>query len=351
MGDLGLVSRADQFVFGYDDGHRLLVGSRELPRALMVRLLVATDAVMTAGCPPLITGLALPESAEYAFCVTWADPRAARSGAVCSHVLLVDAASLADPRAVPTIVGHARNPAGESLDSFAVPASLRDGGEGARSGFASGHAPSVELLQRCIQIACRTDGASVVVHPDLAEAAGAIVAIWSAMWPALRARFSFRTRELAAAEHSEFALTAAPRLSGGSGLLERVETPTPRWLEKLAAAVASSADGGLRSFIERFGPNEEPEPARLRWLAELWAAVAFEDVAGAVEQIETHWPDPSSGTALKQALFGGRSQECWSLGERERVAALLGSRHPTWNLGALDLTGRVRALARSAHFS
>jgi hypothetical protein len=76
--------------------------------------------------------------------------------------------------------------------------------------------------------------------------------------------------------------------------------------------------------------------------------VVAADVEAARDQIEAHWPAPESGAALKQALFGERAPEWWSVAERDRVAALLGTRHPTWDLIELDLTGRVRALARSA---
>ncbi len=343
------MSRADQFVFGYDDGHRLLAASREVPRALMVRLLVATDAVMSPGCPPLVTGLALPDTRQFAFCVTWSDARAERAGAVCSHVLLIDAAALAAPHAVEALVRLPRNPAGESLEGFTAALTLATDGADPPAPFLSERTPNVELFERCIQVACRTTGAGVVLHADLAEAARAMVALWSAMWPALRARFSFRTRELAAADQSEFLLSAAPRLSGGTGVLERLTKPAPAWLEELACTARSPAPGALRSFLEEFGPAETPEPLRLRRLAELWTAVAFEDVEAAAGQIEANWPDPGSGTALKRALFGEHSQGWWSVGERERVSTLLRSRHPTWNLGELDLTSRVRALARRAH--
>jgi len=43
------VRAAHQFLFGYDDGHRLLAGSRDLPHATAVALLSATDAAMANG--------------------------------------------------------------------------------------------------------------------------------------------------------------------------------------------------------------------------------------------------------------------------------------------------------------
>jgi len=175
-----------------------------------------------------------------------------------------------------------------------------------------------------------------------------MIVIWSALWPALRSRFSFRTRELVTAEQTDFALTAALRLSGGSAAGTRTERPPPAWVEELARVVNSPVQGRLAAFLAEFGPAEVPVPLRLRRLAELWTAVAAADVEAARDQIEAHWPDPESGAALKQALFGGRAREWWPVAERDRVAALLGTRHPTWDLIELDLTGRVRALARSS---
>ncbi|HLW96212.1 MAG TPA: hypothetical protein VKS25_12615 [Solirubrobacteraceae bacterium] len=342
------MSRADQFVFGYDEGHRLLIASREVPRAVLVQLLVATDAVMSPDCPPLITGLPLPDTAEFALAITWPDPRAARAGAVCSHVLLLDAAALAVPGTVEALVRLARNPAGASLEEFVGPLRLDGGVSAVQPGLLSGRGPKVEVLESFLEVACRSDGPGVVIHAALDDAARAMIVIWSALWPALRSRFSFRTRELVTAEQTDFALTAALRLSGGSAAGTRTERPPPAWVEELARVVNSPVQGRLAAFLAEFGPAEVPVPLRLRRLAELWTAVAAADVEAARDQIEAHWPDPESGAALKQALFGGRAREWWPVAERDRVAALLGTRHPTWDLIELDLTGRVRALARSS---
>jgi hypothetical protein len=342
------VSRVDQLAFGYDEGHRLLIASREVPRALLVRLLVATDTVMNEGTPPLITGLALPETDQFAFCVTWSDTRAKRAGAVCSHVLLTDAVALSHPRAVDMLVRLPRDPSCGGLEHFATPLALTADARGIYPELLAGDPPRREVVERCLQVACRTGGAGIVLHPDLAEAAHAIISVWSAMWPALRAHFSFRTRALATAETSDWMLTAAPRLSGGSGLIESVERPTASWLVELTSAVATPSSDALLAFIESFGPYEEPMPLRMRRLAEVWTAVTLEDVEGAMECIETHWSAPQDGAALKRALFGEHARDWWSVGERERVSALLGTRHPTWDLVELDLTGRVRKLARSA---
>ena len=62
LGNLRRVSVAHQLLFGYDDGHRLLAGSRELPAQTLLALLGASDAAMEAQSAPLLTGVALPDS-------------------------------------------------------------------------------------------------------------------------------------------------------------------------------------------------------------------------------------------------------------------------------------------------
>ena len=105
------MSVADQFLFGYDDGHRLLTGSRELDPRPLVTLLGATDAQMPTAEAPLLTGLALAGAQEYAFCVTWSAAEAPRPGPCGPTRSWSSAADLADERASAALLGLPRRPA------------------------------------------------------------------------------------------------------------------------------------------------------------------------------------------------------------------------------------------------
>ena len=184
---------ADQFLFGYEDGHRLLTGSRELPSATLVRMLGATDAAVAPDSAPLVTGLALRETEEFAFCVTWTAPEARRPGAVWSHALVVGEAQLRDPHACDVLVGLPRRPSADAsdLDTYRAPLPLD------RAPASPSYLPpaplDLELLENLISTAYSpTDG--IVVDQNLAAGARALLVLWRAQWPELRAGFSFRTR-------------------------------------------------------------------------------------------------------------------------------------------------------------
>lgn len=210
------MSVADQFLFGYDDEHRLLIGSRELSAETAVALMGATDATMSEDCPALLTGLALPQSQEYAFCVTWSAPEAPRPGAVWVHALIVDQLSLQEPYALETLIGLPQRPAEGTarLLHYGVRLSLDDAPQ--TPGYVAHGPPDPELLERMKDVV-RAPGDAVMACDDLAEAGGAVLALWIAHWPPLRAGFSFRTREVARHGASEFDLTVARKLRGGGG--------------------------------------------------------------------------------------------------------------------------------------
>ena len=350
MGGLGIVSAVDQFLFGYNSGHRLIAGSRELAPPTLVRLLGATDAAMTPRCPPLVTGLPLPEIGRFALCVTWAATEMPRVGAVWAHVIVADESHLRDPRAFAALIGLPRRPqtADEDLTAYTIRLSS-DGLEPRAPRYTNGRSVDPALLHRLALAAYGGGLTTVVVHEDAAGAAAAAISLWAAQWPELRAVFAFRTREIARLDRSEFNLTVAAKIRGHDDpSAEWPSSKQPRWAAAIAADAASDRGGRLREFLWTYGSQESPEPTRVRALAGLWVRVEAGDVEGARTHLERYWPLPRAGAALKLALFGRSHNRWWSAGERERVAALLSSRHETWDLAELDLTGRVRVLARSA---
>jgi hypothetical protein len=331
VGDLGLVSVADQFLFGYDDGYRLLTGSRELEPQTLVTLLGATDAQISEGGGPLLTALALP--GEYAFCVTWSAPEAPRPGAVWAHALVVSAVALADERCVQALVGLPRRPAAGAGDFESYRAAVvleaagatgDAGGAGAGAdpvllgGPSSAGAPDAALLAR-LASAAYGSGERVVAHGDSAGAARALVALWRAQWPALRAAFSFRVREVAREGASAFDLTVARRIRGREGDASGADVahgvaPVPAWLRAVCEDAAAPAATPLRDFLGTFGPFEPSEPARLGALARLWTSVAARDAQAAREALARDWAAPGAGAMLKRTLFDAANDAWWSGG-------------------------------------
>ena len=337
---------ADQFLFGYDDGHRLLAGSRELPPAVSVRMLDATDAAMALDSAPLVTGLALRETEEFAFCVTWSAPEAPRPGAVWAHALIVSEAQLCDPRAFDVLLGLPCRPSAEAADlgSYTAPLPLDAAAPGRRT-YLPQEPLDLDLLERLVSTAYSPTGDGILAHKDLGAAAKALLALWGAQWPQLRARFSFRTREVVRRGTSDFDLTVTGRIRGLDGDVPAPpQTRTQDWVHAVVEDAAALTQTPLREFLWAFGPQEPRDPRRLRRLAALWLHVAAEDGPRARAHLERFWPRPRSGAALKQALFGRENNDWWWLDERTRVTNLLQATKPAWDFDQLELADRILAV-------
>jgi GTPase-associated protein 1, N-terminal domain type 1 len=343
------VRAADQFLFGYEDGHRLLTGSRELPSATVVRMLGATDAAMAPDSAPLVTGLALRETQEFAFCVTWCAPEAPRPGAVWAHALIVSEAQLRDPGAVDVLLGLPRRPSAEASDlvGYTTPLPLDRAPPGGPS-YLPQEPLDLGLLEDLVSTAYSPTGDGILVHTDLGAAAKALLALWGAQWPQLRAGFSFRTREVVRRGASDFDLTVTGKIRGLED--QAPASPAaraPAWGKVVADDAASPTDTPLRRFLWTFGPQEPRDPRRLRRLAGLWLHVAAEDAPRARAHLERYWPKPRSGAALKRALFGRDNNDWWALDEPTRVISLLQAAKPAWDLDELELAERARVLVEA----
>jgi hypothetical protein len=302
---------ADQFLFGYDDGHRLLAGSRELPAETAVALLSATDAAMPDGTAPLVTGLALPDSAQYAFCVTWSATELPRPGAVWAHALLVSETELAEPRTLEVLLGLPRRPSrAPYLGNYRAPIELADTAPATPS-YLSQRPLDRELLARLAFAAYDPQSERTVAHEVLGDAAKALLALWRAQWPALRAGFSFRTREVVRSGAPDFDVTVTRKIRGHGEVAAAAPAGTEPWLRGVVDDAAAPAPTPLRDFLWAFGPSEPRDPRRLAALARLWPSIVARNARAARAQLEREWPDPQSGAALKRILFGGENDDWW----------------------------------------
>ncbi len=302
------MSAADQFLFGYDDGHRLLTGSRELSAEVAATLLGATDAAMSDDAVPLVTGLSLSEG-EYAYCVTWRASELPRRGAVWAHALIVANDALRDPRTLEVLLGLPHRPsAGAYLGRYRTPLSLEV--QATAPSYLPPGPPSRDLLTLIAGATYERDGRGIVAHGDLGEGAKAIIALWRAQWPALRSAFSFRTREVAHAGSREFALTVTSKIRGADGAPLERPAQQPPWLAAVVDDAAAPQPAPLRDWLWAFGPLEPPQPRRLAALAELWLSIVARDAEAARRQLARDWPH--SGATLTQVLFDGANDDWWS---------------------------------------
>ena len=249
----------DQLVFGYEEGHRLLGGSRRIPATALAVLLGATDAPIESSSDRLVTGLPLDAIARYALCFTWNAPELPRPGAVWTHVLLVESRHFELPGIVGVLKGLGRRPEVGGLGYYKAPLNLET-----EETLKVVRPFSVSFaLVESIATAVYGDGGPVVVHRNLAESEDALFAIWEAQWPELRSRFEFRTRESTRAPSSP-GVVVARRVQG----MMRHGTVSQRtaWTALLVEAIAKLQASPLHRFLRTFGPTDAPETDRVGWL-------------------------------------------------------------------------------------
>lgn len=79
-----------QFLFGYNGGHKLLKGSRELNKEEKTLLLTYSDLIAdhASSVDTYLTGIPLPSSGGYALMATWMATELRRPGCVWTHALI-----------------------------------------------------------------------------------------------------------------------------------------------------------------------------------------------------------------------------------------------------------------------
>lgn len=181
-----------QTVYGYDDGHRLLAGSRPLHATDAARLLIASDlapGLASVENISYLTGLPLIEEQSYAMLQTWGAPEISRPGCVWTHVLRVpfsDMARFTDLSVLRTLF---RRPAlGEAFDSYRVGLNFAPKSAALNSTLTLEATDAAFMLMRAAY-----GGPSQAPLPWIPYIEDALFALWSQQWPRLRRHFSFRT--------------------------------------------------------------------------------------------------------------------------------------------------------------
>ncbi len=183
-----------QTLHGYDDGHKLLSASRNLPTSTKRQLLLLSDMSgpsMIKGFEKYLTGYPLPEIGAYAFAMTWYAGEMKRPGCVWTHTLIVDFTDLDDLRDLAVLVPMFQRPK-HTVTGFQTTQPLN-----ATRNEVSDYIPErfdAAMTQAVLQALYELPELAIVVpaetssaHEDLA------VSIWSQQWPRLRRNFAFCT--------------------------------------------------------------------------------------------------------------------------------------------------------------
>lgn len=347
-----------QALYGYEDGHRLLVSSTDLAnpdQRLLVRQTDSPDAGRN-GWTELLAGFPLP-SGRFAWCLTWPAPEMPRPGCVWTHVLIFD----------PETVGEVglfsprrtfRRPEGPrpELTPYRKPLSVArdqssrvDSSGKLRDVLGTATWAFFEPPTRPVRIG--------QVTLDEESRHLLLMSLWEEGWPALR-----RVMSLADAPHAIRELpdrpfdlqlqSSARRVPGAEerlidGLLER---EPPRWARALAAE-ALEPDGLVR-FLAAYGPELPAQRDCVAPLARLWLAWEDSDPGQLLAILQNSLPDSAEGGAIKLALLdpAKRPVGCSAAISEQALLAVLVKEDdlPGIDLRDLRISERVTDLLNSA---
>lgn len=254
--------RIDQCLYGYNDGHRLLAASRNLPEDAASLLLVNSDAVAGTSLDEYgyWTGLPLPQAQAYALMRTWPAPEMPRPGCVWTHALIVataDIARFADMRELSRFAVRPRNPL--STSEYGGPI-LAEGCPSHTSTMPVSDTDALQLLRALYSTSPRK-----ILSVRGRQRENALFAVWSQQWPRLRRSFSFQTAGLAVGVASfPFSL----RLIDDPRSLPDDTSAAEQW--ERSALDDLREPGEFRRFIWRYGSDIRNGQERFSFLAKLF---------------------------------------------------------------------------------
>jgi hypothetical protein len=299
----------DQCLYGYDDGHRLLAGSRKLSAEPASQLLLYSDLAAGTAIGPegYWTGVPLPGARSYALMRTWPAPEMPRPGCVWTHVLLIAFEDLDHLRALTSLTRHFLRPdRNYSIQSYASPLMLEDD---------DAIAPSMETTSRSsvlriLRAVYRPELEGVAVL-DNATSDLAVLSVWSQQWPRLRRTFSFRT---AASQ------TPAANMRFDLRIVRRPERPErpddlsisegEPWEQVALDDIFAERSGGFRIFLWRYGIDLRKDRSGFPVLGNIYSATRVPILKGEglhrlLDDVAVAFPDKEDASTLKLDLLDG----------------------------------------------
>ncbi|WP_295822460.1 hypothetical protein [uncultured Deinococcus sp.] len=311
----------DQYLFGYQHGHRLLAGSRSIPSGLMRQIISRTDAPGSSSKElksTLLQGFPLSGPPQYALARTWPDRReGARPGTVLTHLLLIDLPDLGREDVIlPLLELLQADPNDVELDQFKLPAQLEIRRR-ARARIKKDICRSMGSSYLLSQLYALNDEQSPVIHAvppfqlpsNLTVFYGAelfLAALWEQQWPRLRRSFSFVVTNWRAVNSSisRYPSDLIIHFNASKPILEPTEIP--QWITALEEDLISPSS--LRQFLRRAGADikvtrQAMQPLvdlHLRFKRKQWDVKNYREIASI---IVTYFPQVNDAKWIKQQLI------------------------------------------------
>ena len=310
----------EQAIFGYSNGHQLLSSTTKFDQetlTMLVRLTDGTGAESLSQFDGYLSGYPLPDG-RYALTRTYRDATSTRPGAVWTHALLIDRRDLAYSRSMWELYECTRigfeisTPVLEQLhlrsrDYTPEPVHLPRLWNAVVSELISSGEPSV-----------------AVTTPSGMEYEQAVIALWSWMWPAVRADFTFCLGAMGARNlrpGRTFDFLAIPRSRSSSKRAESLVVD-PTTVSPAGRAIAEdlhSLNGSsLRAYVSYCGA-ESARRSAMSLITNIWLVATREDVDLDARQIAvaeaacSKFPEPRSMRRLKSSVLAntGRLPVTW----------------------------------------
>lgn len=294
----------DQCLFGYDDGHRMLVSSMPLgdEASTLTGLSDLAPGTVFGESDGYWTGLPVPEIGRYALMRTWPAPEMPRPGCVWTHALLLTPADFDLLDDLEAVRASASRPSGPGdRERYGTPLGIA-----ART--PSG--PARDFNQAAIEdvlLALYADEPPRIQISKPGELDDAVFAAWSQQWPRLRRNLRFQTaavRGMRPGSGPRFDVTAQ---------LEPKNAPTGgsagAWLSEATEDARRGPGAPLRAFLRRFGGDVRRQRGSFRPLVEVFlmeeANVGEAVSPGLLAIVTGSFPEPGDALRLKQDIVDG----------------------------------------------
>lgn len=253
----------NQFLFGYDDGHRLISYSEVLPYESSSLLLMLSDlarGVTFQKKDYYWTGFPLQDLKSYALLKTWDAPEMSRPGCVWTHALVISFSDLARIKDLSVLKGLFKKPFSPSIESSDYSQPLQLTSTMASKDESLNEFIDSEEILKLLQLIYDEDPEFLLEgssrwHFD----ENAWFLIWSQQWPKVRRDFVFRTS-------GTISLKYFPHLNYVSNIFN--EMPLNYWVE--AAYKDIRKNGKFREFLWRYGSDLEQGRNYFKILAYLY---------------------------------------------------------------------------------
>ena len=347
--------KAEQALFGYDEGHRLLTSSRPIPSDTQRLLRTLTDAAFEGNATTYLTVQPIPVENVQAFIRTWRADDWNRPGSVWSHVLLVEHSELSKMTGIGGIADALRRPAPRAgalpdaeIASYQRTLNL--------PGDVPVGLPAVDplTLRGLVQLLYSSNDPVQYRIKSVRDFDRVLLALIEQQWPRLRRTFACRTRQRPTTR-SGFDLELVERLPKTATRNPAVSDYGPGsreiWADRLVQDLMRP-DDTFRVFLRLCGTESRTGRSDLPPLVELYDRITGPnpDPVTTAIAVRHAFPSPRSQTLLKKALFGEEGTEQfggWPATEPERLLAALAAASAI-DLRDIKFGARLARLAQSA---